>query len=318
MVVNVTSENLSFFEALASETRLKIIGRLAESDCNIKELAENLHVSSAIMTKHIRKLESAGIVKTHMIKKNGSIQKICTMLNYEFRLQMPDKSHQMRECHSINIPIGLFSNFDVQPTCGMANEEKRIGYFDDPRCFLDPERATAQIIWFGQGFIEYQFANLLDSNQTPTEIEISLEISSEAPGFNEDWPSDISFLLNGTKLCQWTSPGEFGSRRGVLTPSWWDIGQYGMLKVILINSEGVFLDGERKSFLPIGNLDLSSNRWTLRMEVPADAKNVGGLTLFGKKFGNYQQDIVVRTYYTSDSAQADPVSSLSRENIPSK
>jgi predicted transcriptional regulator len=69
MIVNITSENLSFYEALASRTRLNIIQQLAKKDCNIKELAENLQVSSAIMTKHIRKLEAAGIVKAHMVKK---------------------------------------------------------------------------------------------------------------------------------------------------------------------------------------------------------------------------------------------------------
>ena len=34
------------------------------------------------------------------------------------------------------------------------------------------------------------------------------------------------------------------------------------------------------------------------MEVPDDAKNVGGLTIFGKSFGNYNQDINVRINYS--------------------
>lgn len=298
MVINVTNENLNFFEALASDTRLKIIQRLTEGDFNIKELAEYLHISSAIVTKHIKKLESAGIVKTHFARKNGSVQKVCTILNYDISLLMP-KFLQVRECLNTTIPVGLYSDFDVKPTCGLANEKNSIGHYDDPRSFLDVERVTAQILWFGQGYIEYQFANYLLSNYTPTEIEISLEIASEAPGVNSDWLSDITFTLNGTALCQWTSPGEFNNHRGVLTPSWWNLGQYGMLKTILINHKGIYLDDEKQSGLTIDDLDLSGKRWILKLEVPADAENIGGLTLFGKGFGNYQQDIIVRTYYIS-------------------
>ena len=34
---------------------------------------------------------------------------------------------------------------------------------------------------------------------------------------------------------------------------------------------------------------------TLRIEVPEDAKNVGGLTLFGINFGDYDSGIRIRT-----------------------
>ena len=35
-----------------------------------------------------------------------------------------------------------------------------------------------------------------------------------------------------------------------------------------------------------------------RMAVPRDAEHVGGLTIFGKTFGNYSQDIDVRINYS--------------------
>ena len=34
------------------------------------------------------------------------------------------------------------------------------------------------------------------------------------------------------------------------------------------------------------------------MAIEEDADHVGGLTLFGKSFGNYGQDIQVRLYYS--------------------
>lgn len=310
MVYEVSVENLPFFEALASESRLKIIKRLADQDCNIKELAAYLGLSCAIVTKHVRQLESCGIITTKMVKKNGSIQKICKLINFEYRLQLPVKTPEKREFHEFCIPVGQYTDFDITPTCGLANEDHVIGYFDDPRCFLEPERMTAQIIWFGQGYVEYQIPNFLKSDEKIQEVELSMEICSEAPGFNDDCPSDISFFLNGVKLCQWTSPGDFGKHRGILTPSWWEVNQYGLLKTIRVGPSGVYLDGIRVTDTTLNDIPLDRQKWTLRFEVPADAKNIGGFTLFGKKFGSYQQDILVRTYYISSESDSEKFPSV--------
>ena len=37
----------------------------------------------------------------------------------------------------------------------------------------------------------------------------------------------------------------------------------------------------------------------LKLAVPEDAEHVGGLTIFGKGFGNYNQDINVKISYSS-------------------
>ena len=128
-----------------------------------------------------------------------------------------------------------------------------------------------------------------------------MEISSEAPGVNNDWPSDISFLLNDVEIGTWTSPGDFGDVRGLFTPDWWfpNWNQYGLLKMIVINKDGTFIDGLRISDVNIGQLNLNY-RSTIRLKlmVRDDARNVGGLTLFGTGFGNYNQDIQVRIKYS--------------------
>jgi len=35
----------------------------------------------------------------------------------------------------------------------------------------------------------------------------------------------------------------------------------------------------------------------MRLEVKENARNVGGMNIFGKRFGNYGQDILMRTRY---------------------
>lgn len=48
------------------------------------------------------------------------------------------------------------------------------------------------------------------------------------------------------------------------------------------------------SDLGLGN---NTNIMTLRLCVPDKARNQGGLTIFGRGFGNYPQDIKVRMHY---------------------
>jgi predicted transcriptional regulator len=186
----------------------------------------------------------------------------------------------------------------VHPTCGLATADHVIGQYDDPRFFFEPERMHAKILWFGRGFVEYRIPNYVLPGQTLEEIEISLEISSEAPGIKENWPSDIHFYVNDTLLGYWTSPGDSGQGRGQLTPAWWPdiINQYGWLKIIRVTEQGTFLDGQRLSAVSIKDLTMSRNEWTLRLEVPNHAAHVGGLTLYGEGFGNYNRDILFRTY----------------------
>ena len=43
-----------------------------------------------------------------------------------------------------------------------------------------------------------------------TQLTVSAELSSEAPGVNNQWPSDISFSINDVLVGTWTSPGDFG------------------------------------------------------------------------------------------------------------
>jgi len=99
------------------------------------------------------------------------------------------------------------------------------------------------------------------------------------------------------KVGTWTSPGDFGDKRGTFTPDWWKLSgsQYGMLKTWRITAQGTYVDGTRISDVTLADIDLSSHRSIrLRIEVKADAKHPGGLNIFGRGFGNYDQDIVLR------------------------
>ncbi|MFW6030834.1 MAG: transcriptional regulator, partial [Halanaerobiales bacterium] len=61
---------------------------------------------------------------------------------------------------------------------------------------------------------------------------------------------------------------------------------------------GVYIDGVKISNTTLDDLNLTfKSDLIFRLSVPKDAKNVGGLTIYGKNFGNYNQDIHVRLLY---------------------
>lgn len=296
MQLEINSESLPVYEALASKVRLQIIQLLSQKNMNIKEIAEELHLSSAIITQHIKKLEEAQIVKAERIGH----QKVVSIGIDHIEINFPKKIFNSYSTVETSIPVGHYTDYSVEPTCGLASKDDFIGPVDEPRYFMVPERMKAQIVWFTQGFLEYQAPNLLKEGDTLKMIEISFEIASEFPFTNNNWPSDITFSLNDQELGSWTSPGDFGDIRGKYTPKWYPdhLNQYGLLKTIRITEHGTNIDGDFLSPLKISDLDASADTWKFRFEVKGDAKNIGGCTLFGENFGNYKQDIKVKLFYS--------------------
>ena len=222
-------------------------------------------------------------------------------LKDEFGWEPDEENEEDQNIYNTEVKVGHYSDYDVYPTCGLATSQAIVGEVDDPRYFSHPDRINAGILWFTKGYIEYMIPNLLPSATKIDQITVSLEISSEAPGINNDWPSDISILLNDVKIGTWTSPGDYGDVQGIFTPDWWfpNWNQYGLLKMIVINKKGTFVDGLKISNVTINefNLDYKSTV-RFKFEIEEDAKNVGGITIFGSEFGNYNQDIKVRIAYS--------------------
>ncbi len=293
-------DGLDIFKALGSEIRIEILKILMENEgMNMNELATRLGVTNGALTAHIKKLEDCGLVMVSNETSGHGNQKKCMAHLDKILIDM--ETQNLKNTYQTDIKVGHFSDFNVYPTCGLASSTALIGEEDDTRYFAHPDRYNADILWFTMGYVEYVIPNFVPSGQKIDQITISMEIGSEAPGVSDVWPSDISFSLNNTKIAEWTSPGDFGSMRGIFTPDWWypNWNQYGMLKILVINRKGTFIDGLQVSNVSISDFDFDCRSTIkLRLAVEKDAKHVGGLTIFGKNFGNYNQDISVMMNYS--------------------
>lgn len=301
-MIHITSldDGLETFKALGSDTRIQILNILLENEqMSMNQLATELNISNGALTGHVKKLEECGLVNISNESAGHGNQKMCSVTQDRIIVDIK-KPIDYKNVFETEIKVGQFSRHQVWPTCGIATSESVIGEFDDIRYFNHPDRFTANILWFTKGYVEYTIPNLIPSNQRITQLSISAELSSEAPGIDNNWPSDISFYINDTKIGMWTSPGDFGDVHGMFTPQWWpqNWNQYGLLKLLVINDYGTYIDGLKISDVSTLSLHLDYNSdIRLRLAVENDSEHVGGITLYGKSFGNYDQDIRVAINY---------------------
>lgn len=301
-MIHITSldDGLELFKALGSDIRIQILKILLENNqMSMNQLANELNISNGALTGHIKKLEECGLISASNDSSGHGNQKLCSLIQDRILVEI-EKPIDLSNVYNTSIKVGQFSSHNIWPTCGLATSSFVIGELDDVRYFDHPDHFNADIMWFTKGYVEYVIPNLIPRNQKITQLSLSAEISSEAPGIDNDWPSDISFYINDTLVGTWTSPGDYGDLRGMFTPEWWpqNWNQYGLLKLLVINHKGTFIDGLKISDITTSELNLDyTSTIRFRIAVEENSAHVGGLTIFGKSFGNYDQDIVVSINY---------------------
>ncbi len=305
--IKTLDDGLELFKALGSDTRIEILKTLLKDNTmSMNELADKLGITAGALTTHIKKLEACGLISTSNESASHGNQKICSITQDKILIEL-EKALDSENVYDTSLKVGHYTASKIYPTCGLCSSDALIGEVDDPRYFEHPDRFSADMLWFTKGYVEYSIPNFIPSFQKIVQLTLSVELSSEAPSVNDNWPSDIRFYLNDTYLGYWTSPGDFGNVRGLFTPDWWppNWNQYGLLKLLVINHHGTFIDGLKISDVTIDQLNLdyrSSLRF--RFAVEDGAEHVGGLTIFGSTFGNYGQDIKVRLHYAPINGMA--------------
>ncbi len=304
LTIHDTKQILAIAKALSSEQRLKILKILGEHIMNISEIAAELQIPMSSAALHIKTLEEAGLVNTSPLpgirgsQKRSAVrvEKVYFDLVPTFKAESP-----IRTLYD-SIPIGNYFDFQVTAPCGIASDRRFLSATDAASVFYLAERSDAQILWFTQGYLEYRISTIPLKNAASVEsIEVTFEACSEAQGYNNDWPSDITLWLNQTEIGTFTSEGDFGDVRGTQNPVWWpdDLTQYGKLCRLLVDQTGSYINGIRVSGHTPDSLDVrDKDNLLFRIGVKPDAEYVGGLNLFGDHFGNHAQHINVKINYT--------------------
>ena len=289
-------------KALSSPVRIDIMNLIKTKPLSLQEIARLLQIPLSSTAMHIRCLEDAGLIITENQPGIRGSMRVCMCHILSFHLEAYDTEIDAAD-HSYlyEMPVGSYYNFDVSPPCGLAGMEGIIDCFDNPVSFYSAERQNAQLIWFSQGFLEYRFPNKINRLLTLQELSFSLELCSEAPGYSEDWPSDITFYINDQEVGTYTCPGDFGVRRGKCTPDIWPMGrtQYGLLTSISLRQDGGYInESPVNPAVSLSTVGLDEHPFiSFKVCIKSDAVNIGGVNIFGEKYGDHPQGICMRAVY---------------------
>lgn len=298
-------ENQKIFQALSSSVRLNIINLLHKgSEMSINDLARALGLTNSALTAHVKILSDCGLIKIRFSPQKHGTQKLCSLAEDKILIELIDRNCD-KSFYDVELNVGQYTNYEVNPPCGLSTVNNIIGGLDGPQFYTYPDRFNAEIIWFTDGSVTYTFPNPLKQTQTLLELQITMEIAGEAPGAVVDFPTNIDYYLNGLHVGRYLCPGEFFDRQGRLSPDWWprNFGQYGMLRIITINDEGTFFNGIPASEVTLKDLDIQYNGdYQLTISCKDRAESIGGITLFGKRFGDHTQGIRMRSIYSEDSS----------------
>jgi predicted transcriptional regulator len=288
-------------KALSSSVRLDILEAINSRPLSVMEIADLLGQPISSTALHIKILREAGLIAVETAAGKHGIQKICSPFVKRIDLSLMNRSIQGDyNVFTYNIPIGSYSDIKAlaKPTCGLASETEIIEQADNPSSFFSPRKTEAQIIWFSHGELTYKIPNYFLENNTAKEITFSLEICSEAPFYNLNYPSDITFYINAIELTTITAEADYGGRRGKLTPDWWNekLTQFGKLKEITANDSGIYVNNRIvNSDITISDLKLSNPPCIVfRFGIKDDAPHKGGLNIFGERFGDFPQNIILK------------------------
>ena len=249
----------------------------------------------------IKILEKANLIRMEEQPGTRGLAKLCNRKMDWVNISLLRKNHVVREIISMEMPVGAFTDCKVVPTCGLLCEEGIIGMEDIEANFFLPDRIKAQMFWTSRGYVQYRFANTIPKEGVPKRLRLTMEICSEAPNYREDWKSDITVWVNGLDCGTWTCPGDFGARRGRLNPEFWANSgstQYGLLTTWEIQNDGSYVNNSRVGDVSIADLAIMNHSYVdIRIGNKEDAKYIGGFNIFGKGFGDFNQDIILSMEY---------------------
>lgn len=302
--ITLSEDNQKMLEiahALSSPQRLEILQLLNTRSMTVKEIADYLGYPLSSTLLNVNILATCDLINVKETYTKLGKSKLCDRNCDKVNFNIFKHSYNVEKKLVINIPIGNYSDYDIPYGigCGIATKDNTIGIDGDTDVFFNEERYKACYIWFTQGFLYYRVANKSLPKKL-SRISLSFEVCSEAPFYRNDWKSDITLSICDKEVGTWTSLGDYGGRRGKNNPKWWSdaVTQFGVLTTWEIRDDGTYVNDVKISDVTIRDIDIKQKPYIpIKLGVKKDAKYCGGMSLFGKNFGDYDQDIILTFYW---------------------
>lgn len=290
---------LAISKALSHPVRLQLLKQLLREPCSITELAKLNKLTNSTVIFHLGILEEAGLV-VEKVRPNKKGKTLVFYINFsELTFSLKNASSDTRVT-VVEQSVGVGNYISASPVkyIRLATDDQFVVL--DKEDAYNPQRFEAKLICMDNGEVTYAFSNAFAKQNTVRRLEFSLELSSESPYYCNDWKSEIVFSVCGIDVAEFLSLGDFGDKRGLLSPAWWDskYSQYGVLVTVTIDDNGVMLNGERVNHrITLAQLELEHrDKITFSLRTEMNRQYAGGFNIYGRRFGNVEQDIVLRAH----------------------
>ena len=145
------AEQLAVCSALGSEVRIEILKLLIKNGrMSMNDLAHSCGITNGALTPHVRRLESAGLIRINTDTAEHGNVKICEP-HIEKMLFDFSRLRGSRDEYYSHLRAGQYSSCLIYPTCGLSTAQAILGKVDEPRYFTHQKRFEADILWFTEG-----------------------------------------------------------------------------------------------------------------------------------------------------------------------
>ena len=147
--IDIHAKNLpTIAKALSSQVRIDILKLLARrKSLNVNEIASILNLPMSTTATNVQILEAAGLIITIYQPGIRGSMKVCSAKHEMLMINMiTDEEASNVKSEIIDMPIGNYYNFQVEPTCGLASEDGYIEKDDEIMSFYLLKKTKDKLI----------------------------------------------------------------------------------------------------------------------------------------------------------------------------
>ena len=144
-------------KAISDKVRRKIIKMSTEGSYSVMEIAERLNMPVSTVSFHLKILKEAGFIQIlpNPTKRGNEkiISQYISLVRMDFRLFHEQKTN----LKTLEIPLGSYSDFRVDPPCALADSTGLLIGWDKPEAFYSTKRFNAQLLSFTMRYEQRAF-----------------------------------------------------------------------------------------------------------------------------------------------------------------
>lgn len=142
--------------ALSTRSRVEMLRLLDKEDLNIIEIAARLQLPVSTVASNVKVLEAAGLIRTSAVPASRGAMKLCSSNYSNIQINLNEqRGPELKKIYvyEVDMPVGHYSDCEVEPTCGMASAEGLLLRKTNRRASIIPSILTPGLSGFAAGIL---------------------------------------------------------------------------------------------------------------------------------------------------------------------